>query len=150
PTGLRPAAQPRAPLDSADHVEGTMEQVVTAASILFGFLFAGFWWALDRELKFPPDQRHFKPAYALLIGTMLLLAVFGVLLPLTSMAEATPTLRVPVIGIAAGLVGVFGYMLTELGHYSVYRKPIYSGPFEWFFFIVTVLSMLGLVVWAFL
>jgi hypothetical protein len=125
-----------------------MEQVVTAASILFGFLFAGFWWALDRELKFPPEKRHFKLAYGLLLATMLLLAVFGVLIPLRSMTEATPSLRTPVAGIAAGIVGVFGYMLTELGHYSVYRRPIYYGRYERFFFLVTVISMLALVIWA--
>jgi hypothetical protein len=125
-----------------------MEQVVTAASILFGFLFAGFWWALDRELKFPEEQRHFKPAYGLLLATMLLLAVFGVLIPLCSMTEATPSLRTPVFGIAAGLAGVFGYMLTELAHYSVYRRPIYYGRYEKFFFLITVILMLALVIWA--
>ncbi len=125
-----------------------MEHIVTAASILFGFLFAGFWWALDRELKFPQEQRHFKPAYALLLATMLLLAVFGVLLPLQSLIDDNPSLRPPVAGIAAGLVGVFGYMLTELGHYSVYRRPIYYGRYERFIFVVTVISMLALVIWA--
>jgi hypothetical protein len=125
-----------------------MEYVVTAASILFGFLFAGFWWALDRELKFPADQRHFKPAYALLLVTMALVALFGVLLPLIEMTKTESELRLPVAGVAAGIVGVFGYMLTELGHYGVYRKPLYYGPFEWFFATVTVAGMLGAAVWV--
>ncbi len=125
-----------------------MEQVITAASILFGFLFAGFWWALDRELKFPKEERHFKPAYALLLATMFLLAVFGVLIPLQSMTKATPSLHMPVVGIAAGLVGVFGYMLTELGHYDVYQHPIYYGRYEKFLFFITGIIMVALVIWA--
>lgn len=125
-----------------------MEQIITAASILFGFLFAGFWWALDRELKFPKGQRHFKPAYGLLLATMVLVAVFGVLIPLQSMTVETPSLRISVVGVAAGLVGVIGYMLTELGHYSVYHRPIYYGPGERFFFVITVIFMLVLVMWA--
>jgi hypothetical protein len=125
-----------------------MEQVVTVSSILFGFLFAGFWWALDRELKFPPDQRHFKPAYGLLLGTMAVVAVFGVFLPLCAMSKGNTDLRLPVAGVAAGIIGVFGYMLTELGHYSVYRKPLYRGPFESFFFVATIVSMLAVLIWG--
>ena len=127
-----------------------MEQVVTAASILFGFLFAGFWWALDRELKFESDQRHFKPAYALLLLIMSLVAVFGVLLPLHEMTKTDSDLRVPVAGVAAGIVGVLGYMLTELGHYRVYQKPIYYGPFEKALFVSTVVGMIIVAVWVLL
>ena len=125
-----------------------MEQIITAASILFGFLFAGFWWALDRELKFPPEERHFKLAYGLILATMILIAVFGVLIPLRSMTEDTPSLRTPVAGIAAGLAGVFGYMLTELAHYGIYRRPIYYGRYEWFFFLITIIAMAVLFIWA--
>jgi len=125
-----------------------MECIITAASILFGFLFAGFWWALDRELKFKSEERHFKPAYGLLLATMLVLASFGVLYPLWSMTKTDSSLRAPVIGIAGGLVGIFGYMLTELGHHNVYRRPLYYGPYEWVLFIVTVPLMFALVVWA--
>ena len=127
-----------------------MEDIVTAASVLFGFLFAGFWWALDRELKFKGEDRHFKPAYGLLLATMFLLALFGVLFPLWSMAKADSSLRTPIFGIAAVLVGVFGYMLTELAHYSVFRRPIYYGSYERVIFIFTVLLMLMLSMWAFL
>lgn len=126
-----------------------MENVVTVSSILFGFLFAGFWWALDRELKFPPEQRHFKPAYALLLGTMGMVAVFGIFLPLHAMTAINNELKLPVAGVATGIVGVFGYMLTELGHYSVFRKPLYSGPFEWFFFMATIVGMLAAFAWVF-
>lgn len=125
-----------------------MEQVVTAASILFGFLFAGFWWALDRELKFDPEQRHFKPAYGLLLSIMTLVAVFGVLLPLIHLTKTNEDLRVPVAGVAAAVVGIIGYMLTELGHYSVFRKPIYYGPYEWLFFALTVCGMLAAAFWV--
>jgi hypothetical protein len=30
------------------------------SSILLGFLFAGFWWTLNRELTFKAEERHFK------------------------------------------------------------------------------------------
>lgn len=125
-----------------------MEQVVTAASILFGFLFAGFWWALDRELKFKEEERHFKPTYFLLLATMALVAIFGVLIPLHQMAKTTLELKVPVAGIAAAVAGVFGYMLTELGHYSVYRKPLYYGPFELALFGLTVIGMILAAYWV--
>lgn len=125
-----------------------MEQVVTAASILFGFLFAGFWWALDRELQFSPEDRHFKPAYGLLLTIMALVAVFGMLLPLHEMTKTNEALKVPVAGVAAGVVGVIGYMLTELGHYSIFRKPIYYGTYEWFFFASTIAGMLSVAYWV--
>jgi hypothetical protein len=144
--------RPRRLLAGDLHVRGgagALREIITAASILLGFIFAGFWWALDRELKYPPDQRHLKLAYVLLIMTAIMLAVFGIILPLHSLAKADSALRKPLIGVAAGLVGVVGYMLTEFGHYDVYRWPLYTTRTEWFFFIATVLLVIGLLAWAF-
>ena len=60
--------------------------VLTVSSILFGFLFAGFWWSLNRELKFPPTERHFKLSYALLVLGMGILGYFGIIAPLRGLA----------------------------------------------------------------
>jgi hypothetical protein len=92
---------------------------VTAASLLFGFLFTGFWLALDRELKFRADERHFKYGYALLLGTMGVVAVLGIIRPLGDMASKDLSLSTAYAGVLTAFVGVFGYMLTEFGHYSI-------------------------------
>lgn len=110
---------------------------VTASSILFGFLFAGFWWALDRELEFEEKDRHFKLAYLLLFFTMAALAVFGVLGPLRSLIPSRPF-----GGVVVAVIGVFGYMLTEFGHYSIFQKPKYTTKFEWAFFGLTIGAMI--------
>ena len=61
--------------DDSDH--GNDSEPLDCLRVLSGFLFAGFWWALNRELTFDPSQRHFKPGYALLILTMILLGTSG-------------------------------------------------------------------------
>ncbi len=116
---------------------------VTAASVLFGFLFAGFWWALNRELTFEPTERHFKFGYALLLGSMALLAAFGIILPLRILAQANPELVWTYRAVVIVLVGVFGYMLTELGHYSIFQRPKYTTWQENIFFWGT-LGVIGL------
>ncbi len=40
-------------------------------SILIGFLFAGFWWTLNRELTFKAEDRHFKLGIGLLLVAMI-------------------------------------------------------------------------------
>jgi hypothetical protein len=121
---------------------------VTAASLLFGFLFAGFWWALDRELKFGPDERHFKYAYVLLFVTMGIVAMFGILRPLHAMAIRDASLSGAYGALVASFVGVFGYMLTELGHYSIFQRPKYSTPTERALFWLTVVGMAAAWAWA--
>ena len=118
------------------------ELTVTASSILFGFLFAGFWWALDRELKFEEKNRHFKLGYLLLFVTMAALAVFGVLCPLRSLTAANPGLARPFGGVVVAVIGVFGYMLTEFGHYGIFQKPKYTTKLEWAFFGLTIGAMI--------
>ena len=115
---------------------------ITAAAILLGFLFAGFWWSLDREIGFPQGQRHFKPGYALLLLSIALVGYFGLIAPLRLAARAEPTLRLPYWGVTLGLIAVLGYMLTEYAHYSIFRKPIYSTKLEWLFFLGTIVSVL--------
>jgi cellobiose-specific phosphotransferase system component IIC len=123
---------------------------VTASSLVFGFLFAGFWWALDREVKFPEEKRHFKYAYGLLLGTMGIVAIFGITKPLWQAAREDATISGALPGVVAALIGIFGYMLTEFGHYNVYQRPKYSTRSERVLFRLTVLAMVGTAVWGLL
>jgi hypothetical protein len=119
----------------------TIQSVVTASTLLLGFLFAGFWWAIDRELKFPPEERHFKLGYALLFLTLIALAVFGIAMPLRAAALRLPLEPFVYIGLGGALIGVIGYMLTEFGHYRVFQVPKYVTRSELFFFVLTLLIM---------
>jgi hypothetical protein len=121
--------------------------ILTASSVLFGFFFAGFWWALNRELTFKPRQRHFKYGYVLLLLSMALLAWFGIVQPLRSVVAQDPSLAPGLYGVTVALVGVFGYMLTELGHYSIFQRPKYATGAERFFFWLTLLAITGITVW---
>ena len=121
---------------------------VTAASLLFGFLFSGFWWALDRELKFKAEERHFKYGYVLLLGTMVVVAGLGIIRPLHTLASNDPNLSTAYVGVLIAFIGVFGYMLTELGHYSIYQKPKYATRSELVFFWLTVMGMVGTALWS--
>ena len=125
------------------------ETVITVAGVLFGFLFAGFWWALNRELTFKPEHRHFKPSLLLLLLSMAILAVFGVLVPLVSLSTTQGDLAWPFRAVALAVVGVFGYMLTEMGHYNIFQRPKYSTWQEQFFFYTTLAIMAALcVIWS--
>ena len=124
---------------------------LTVSSILFGFLFAGFWWSLNRELVFDETQRHFKFGYLLLMMTMALLAYFGIILPLRLLVSATPGLLWAYRGVVLAIVGVFGYMLTEFAHYRIFQKPKYVTPAEWVAFPLALLILLGMILrWRFL
>jgi hypothetical protein len=118
-----------------------MQIVVTASSVLFGFLFAGYWWSLNRELKFIPAQRHFKFGYILLIVSMALLAVFGILLPLRVAAQENPAISGSFAGITLAMIGIFGYMLMEFAHYSVFQKQKYITTFEHIVFWTTIVLL---------
>jgi hypothetical protein len=97
----------------------------TVSGILLGFLFAGFWWILNREVKFKPEERHFKLCYWLIFASMGSLALFGVLIPLHRLLGSGLGDRLCGAGVAAAIVLAFGYMLGELGHYSVFVRPHY-------------------------
>jgi hypothetical protein len=122
--------------------------ILTVSGILFGFLVSGFWWILNREVKFEPEGRHFKLGTGLLFVSMVLLGAFGIAAPLKDMAEKNPTAVVLLSyrGVLLALVGIYGYMLTELGHYRVYQLPKYTTKIEWILFSLTLLVLLALVV----
>lgn len=115
--------------------------VLTVSGILFGFLFAGFWWSLNRELTFKPNERHFKFGYALLLLSMVLLGYFGIITPLRKLANADPSLTGSYRGVMLAVIGVFGYMLTEFGHYNIFQRPKYTTVAEWVFFVLTLMAI---------
>jgi hypothetical protein len=116
------------------------------SSILLGFLFAGFWWTLNRELTFKPEERHFKLGIGLQLVGMVMLAVFGVVLPMRAIAYANPGLLLDYRGVVLALIVIFGYMLTDLGHYGVFKWPKYKTRPEKLLFAGTLLAVLALIV----
>lgn len=119
-------------------------------SILLGFLFAGFWWTLNRELAFKVEERHFKLGLFLLLVSIVMLGVFGVVLPLRAIAYAHPGFLLDYRGVVLALVIVFGYMLTDMGHYGVFKLPRYRTSSESRLFVATLVVALGLLVkWCF-
>ena len=121
---------------------------VAAAAVLFGFLFAGFWWSLNRELTFNAQDRHFKPGYALLFASVALVGYFGLIAPLREAAQVQPVLKHTYYGVTLGIVAVIGYMLTEFAHYSIFQRPKYTTPLEWAFAALTGV-VLALLAWSF-
>ena len=126
-----------------------MQNIVTASSVLFGFLFAGFWWSLNRELKFEAPMRHFKYGYILLVAGMSIVAVFGILIPLRTATRTDPTLTTPFYGISLGMICIFGYILTEYGHYRIFQKPKYATKSEKILFWLTVIAVVCTGYWLF-
>ena len=126
-------------------MDETSRAILTVSGVLFGFFFAAFWWILNRELTFKEEERHFKPATGVLMASMALLAVFGIVIPLRHAAQANPALLTSYHGILLALLAVYGYMLTELGHYGIYQPPKYTTRSEKFFFTATGLVVIGLV-----
>jgi len=113
------------------------------SSILLGFLFAGFWWTLDRELTFKAEERHFKLGIGLQLIGMLMLAIFGVVLPMRAIAYSSPGFLLDYRGLVLAQIVIFGYMLTDLGHYGVFKWPKYITRPEKFLFAGTMLMVLG-------
>ena len=131
-------------------MDDSAKTLLTVSGLLLGFLFTAFWWILNRELAFPEDQRHFKPATGVLIFSMLLLGVFGIIVPLEQASRSNPDLLDSYHGVVLALVAVFGYMLIDLGHYSVYHWPKYTTRSELLFLILTLaaLAFLSLSWWV--
>lgn len=123
--------------------DNTLQVALSVSSILFGFLFTGFWWILSRELKFARQERHFKFGTLLLFVGMVVLGTFGIGLPLRRMANANPAFLPIYHGIVLTLILVLGYMLTEMGHYSVFQQPKYKTTPEWVFFFATIVVVIG-------
>jgi hypothetical protein len=124
-----------------------LSAILSVSGVLFGFFFTGFWWILNREIKFAPEERHFKLGTAILMASMILLGIFGIIVPLKEIAGVDHLLITLYRGIAISLVGIYGYMFTELGHYSVFQSWKYTTKSEWVFFGLTLAIELSLVVW---
>jgi hypothetical protein len=122
------------------------QAVLTVSGVLFGFLFAGFWWALNRELTFKLSERHFKLGTGMLLVGMVLVAIFGIVLPMKSVAGSDHVLVLSYRGIAVALVLVFGYMLTELGHHGIFQTPKYTTKSEWVCFAAALLVSIVLAI----
>jgi len=127
-------------------IDNAVRAALPVSSIMLGFLFAGLWWTLNRELTFKVEDRHFKLGIGLLLVSMMLLAIFGIVLPMRALAYANPGLLLDYRGVVLALVTVFGYMLTDMGHYGVFKLPKYRTKPERVFFAGTLLTVLGLIV----
>jgi len=68
-------------------------------------------------------------------------------MPLGRLASVEPELRWTYRGVVLSVVGILGYMLTELGHYSIFQRPRYTTKIEWVWFGATLAVMAGLLVW---
>lgn len=131
-------------------IDSGARQVLPVCSILLGFLFAGFWWTLNRELSFKAEDRHFKMGIALLLLAMVMLAVFGVVLPIRQIAYTNSAFLLDYRGVVLALITVFGYMLTDMGHYGLFKLPKYITNSEGMLFAATLVTVLGLIVkWCF-
>ncbi len=131
-------------------LDAAVRSTLPVSSILLGFLFAGFWWTLNRELTFKVEDRHFKLGIGLLLVGMVMLAAFGIVLPMRAIALANPSLLLDYRGVVLGLIIIFGYMLTDIGHYGVFKLPKYTTVPEKLLFALTLIIVLGLVVkWHF-
>ena len=82
-------------------------EALPVCSILLGFLFAGFWWTLNQEFSFMAEDRHFRLGIALLLLAMVMLGVFGVVLPIRQIVFRNPFL-LGYRGVVLALVTVFG------------------------------------------
>ncbi len=131
-------------------MDDSAKTLLTVSGLLLGFLFTAFWWILNRELEFPEHLRHFKPATGVLIVSMLLLGVFGIIVPLEQASRVNPDLLTSYHGVVLALIAVFGYVLIDLGHYGVYKWPNNSTKSEWLFLILTfgALAYLSLRWWV--
>jgi len=81
---------------------------LSVCSILLGFLFAGFWWTLNRELPFKAEDRHFKLGITLLLLAIVMLGVFRVVLPIRQIAYTNSAFLLCYRGVVVALITVFG------------------------------------------
>jgi hypothetical protein len=126
--------------------DNAVREALPVCSILLGFLFAGFWWTLNRELTFKAEDRHFKLGIGLLLVAMVMLGVFGVVLPMRVIAYANPAFLLDYRGVVLALITVFGYMVTDMGHYGLFKLPKYTTAPEKVFCGATLLIVIGVIV----
>jgi len=85
----------------------------------------------------------------LLVATVRL-GVFGVVLPVKAIAYANPAFLLDYRGVVLAFITVFGYMLTDLGHCSLFKLPKFRTTSERNFFAATLVTVLGMIVkWGF-
>jgi len=131
-------------------IDSGAREVLPVCSILLGFLFAGFWWTLNRELSFKAEDRHFKLGITLLLLAIVMLGVFRVVLPIRQIAYTNSVFLLDYRGVVLALITVFGYMLTDMGHYGLFKLPKYTTNSERILFAATLVTVLGLIVkWCF-
>jgi energy-coupling factor transporter transmembrane protein EcfT len=80
---------------------------------------------LNWEFSFKAEDRHFRPGIALLLLAMVILGVFGVVLPIRKIAFRNPAFLLGYRGVVLALIAVFGYVLTDMGHYGLFKLPKY-------------------------
>jgi hypothetical protein len=98
-----------------------------------------------KELTSKLEDWHFKLGIGLLLVATVMLALFGVVLPLRAIAYANPDSLLDYRGVVLALITVFGYMLTDMGHYRVFKLPKHRTTTERFLFAATLLTVLGLI-----
>jgi hypothetical protein len=131
-------------------IDSGAREVLPVCSILLGFLFAGFWWNLNREFSFMAEDRHFRLGIALLPLAMVMLGVFGVVLPIRQIASRNPAFLLGYRGVVLALITVFGYMLTDMGHYGLFKLSKYRTNSEGNPICRHLVSVLGRIVkWFF-
>jgi hypothetical protein len=64
---------------------------------------------------------------------------------LRAIAYANSAFLLDYRGVVLALITVFIYMLTDMGHYGVFKLPKYGTTTERFLFAATLLSVLGLI-----
>jgi len=60
------------------------------------------------------------------MASMALLAVFGIVSPLRHARRPILRCSQAITGFSWRWLAVYGYMLTELGHYGIYQPPKYT------------------------
>ena len=126
-------------------IDSGAREALHVCSILLGFLFAGFWWTLNREFSFKAEDRHFNLGIALLLLAMVL-GVFGVVLPIRQIAFRNSAFLPGYRGVVLALITVFGTMLTDIRGYGLFKLPKYRTNSERMLFAATLVSVLGLIV----
>ena len=109
---------------------------------MLGFLFACLWWTLTQEFTFKVEDWHFKLGIGLLLVAMVMLALFGLVLPLRAIAYANPAFLLDYRAVVLALITLFGSMLTDMGHYGVFKLPKHRTTTERFLFAATLLKCL--------
>ena len=78
---------------------------------------------------------------------MAVLSIFGIVRPIGNTAVANPEFVGAYRASVLAIIGVFGYMLTEFGHCSVFQRPKYTTWQEHLFFWLTIAACSALLIY---